>query len=270
MLRRYLRLACFSASILACHASVWAWGHPGHQLVGSLADELLAGSTASKKVASILGPKVKTLQTAATWPDCVRDVNRLANGTFHYDKFSKYHSPVCGPFEGGAEQLRMEDYVKRNWTNCPGGGGKAPSECHRQYHFADIAVQHDDYSRAWHGSSERDIVSVIQAAIGVLRGGPPVTAPFSIKDKKEALLMLAHFVGDLHQPLHVGALYLGADGSLINPDSAATPLTPSMETRGGNKLEIGSTSCMPTGTTFQLHSLCRVWPPGRVKSGVRP
>ncbi|WP_409362753.1 S1/P1 nuclease [Bradyrhizobium sp. CIR18] len=33
-----------------------------------------------------------------------------------------------------------------------------------------------------------------------------------MKDKKEALFVLSHLVGDLHQPLHVGAVYLDSAG----------------------------------------------------------
>src|SRR6202035_4149196 len=57
----------------------------------------------------------------------------------------------------------------------------------------------------------------IGAAIAVLRD-KPAPPPFSILDKKEALLMLTHFVGDLHQPLHVASAYLDADGRFVDPD----------------------------------------------------
>nr|WP_290642251.1 S1/P1 nuclease [Aquabacterium sp.] len=233
-----LALVCVLAGFV-WHTPALAWGHPGHQLVGSLADELIMGTNASKKVAAILGPQIRSLQTAATWPDCVRDVQRSSSGTFKYNDHSMYHSPACVPFEGAAERKRMEEFARRNWTNCPGEQGKPASECHKQFHFADVAVQHRDYKRTWAGTSDLDVVSAIQAAIGVLRNGPPATAPFSIKTKKEALFMLAHFVGDLHQPLHVGAIYLADDGSVVNPDSGSIPLAEVMQTRGGNKLEIG-------------------------------
>jgi hypothetical protein len=232
----------FAAALLACHTPAWSWGHPGHQLVGSLADELLVGSHAARQVKAILGPKIKSLQTAAVWPDCVRDVEQQPSGGFKYNARSPYHSPACAPFESPTEKKRMEAYARRNWTNCPGEDGKPPAQCHKQFHYADVALQHSHYDRAWAGTSNEDVVAAIQAAIGVLRSGPPAVAPFSIKDKKEALLMLAHFVGDLHQPLHVGAAYLQDDGSLVNPDDAATPLQASMQTRGGNKLEIGGTN----------------------------
>ena len=60
--------------------------------------------------------------------------------------------------------------------------------------------------------------------------------PFSIKDKKEALFMLAHFLGDLHQPLHVGSVYLDAKGKLVDPDNAHA-VDPATATIGGNAIQ---------------------------------
>ena len=240
-------LALLGAALLMGHSAAWAWGHPGHQLIGSLADELLAGSKAAKSVATILGPGVKNLKTAAPWPDCARSVERTAAGMFVYNDHNKYHSPVCVPFEGKlgektfSERRRMEDYVKRNWSNCPGEGTHAPKECHEAYHFTDVAIQRDDYSRAYAGTAEHDIVGALDAALKVLRGEPPDPA-FSIKDKKEALLLIAHLVGDLHQPLHVGSVYLSDSGALADPGPSTAVVDPTTLTRGGNKLEIGGDS----------------------------
>ena len=83
-------------------------------------------------------------------------------------------------------------------------------------------------------SHDHDIVSAINTAIAVLKDQPS-PAPFSINDKKEALFLLAHFLGDLHQPLHVGAVYLDASGNLVNPDGPGG-LDPATETAGGNRL----------------------------------
>ena len=242
-----LRLGLMTAALLAGPSAAWSWGHPGHQLIGSLADEMLVGSHAAKSVATILGPGVKNLKTAAPWPDCARSVDRTAAGGFVYNDSSKYHSPACVPFEGKPgqktfpERRRMEDYVKRNWSNCPGEGTHAAKECHEDYHFTDVAIQHDDYSRAYAGTAEHDIVGALDAALKVLRGEPPDPA-FSIKDKKEALLLIAHFVGDLHQPLHVGSVYLSEAGTLVDPGTSAAAVDPATLTRGGNRLEIGGDS----------------------------
>ncbi len=101
-----------------------------------------------------------------------------------------------------------------------------------------MAIQHDHYSRRYAGTSSHDIVSAIDAALAVLQD-KPAPVPFSIEDKKEALFLLAHLVGDLHQPLHVGAVYLDEDGNLVNPDAGAG-VDPATETFGGNLISSGS------------------------------
>jgi hypothetical protein len=236
-----IHAALVGVALVAVQPVVWSWGHPGHQLVGSLADELIAGKPAAKQVLAILGAGLKDLKTAAPWPDCVRDVERHANGQFLYNAHSKYHSPACVPFEGPKERPRMESYAKRNWSNCPDSGSSA-SACHREFHFADVAVQHDAYLPTLHGTGSTDIVHAIEAAVEVLKNGPPAKAPFDIADKKEALLLLAHLLGDLHQPLHVGSLYLDDQGNEVDPDAPGAHFSPSLETRGGNSLEIGDSN----------------------------
>ena len=64
----------------------------------------------------------------------------------------------------------------------------------------------------------------------------PPPFPFDIKDKKEALLLLTHLMGDLHQPLHVGSVYLDAEGKLVDPDTAKW-VDPGMDTIGGNAIQ---------------------------------
>jgi hypothetical protein len=236
-----LRTVLLVTAMLAVQPLVWAWGHPGHQVIGSLADEMIAGSPAAARVSAILGRGVKDLRTAAPWPDCVRDVERRSTGKFQYNAHSEYHSPVCVPFEGPVERAAMEDFASRNWSNCKGWTPSQPA-CHRQYHFADVAVQHNGYATTYHGTGEADIVHAIQAAIGVLKDGPPAKAPFNIKTKKEGLQLLAHLMGDLHQPLHVGAIYLNDADVPVDPDAPGSHFSLKMETRGGNFLEIGTSN----------------------------
>jgi hypothetical protein len=64
--------------------------------------------------------------------------------------------------------------------------------------------------------------------------GEPAPAPFDIKDRREALLLLSHYVGDVAQPLHVGAVYLGPDGRVVDPQAAA--FDPATDTQGGNRI----------------------------------
>ena len=237
---------------VAASTPAFAWDYQGHKMVGAIADRMLtdpAYANARQKVKEILG---FTLEDAAPWPDCVRSVVHKDDGSFSYlpsPLHPSYREP-CKPFETevgspepsepSPEQHRMEDYAKRNWYNCTYivSARGAPGGCHQAFHFADVAIQQNAYDRRYVGTSDHDIVSAINACIAVLQGGQ-APAPFFIKDKKEALFLLAHFVGDLHQPLHVGAIYLDSKGQRVEPDKAGLDLD--TETRGGNAIYMGFT-----------------------------
>lgn len=215
--------------LLLFSAPAFAWGPEGHALVGKIADQLLAGTNAGAKVDAILG--TYTLEDAAKWPDCVRSVHKEDSGDFKFVP-DKYTAP-CTAFETADETARMEDYAKRNWDTFPYRPGHGD---HEAYHFADIPIQDGAYAPTDIGASDHDVVHAINAAIAELTH-QPVPVPFSIKDDKEAILMLAHFVGDLHQPLHVGADYLDASGNPVNP---STPSEADADnTAGGNLIAVG-------------------------------
>jgi S1/P1 Nuclease len=95
-----------------------------------------------------------------------------------------------------------------------------------------VAIDRDHFDRSFAGTNEHDLVGAITAAIAVLRDKTP-SGPYSIADKKEALFMLAHFLGDLHQPLHVAAVHLDEKGHLVDPD-AVHQIDPATETQGGD------------------------------------
>ena len=60
---------------------------------------------------------------------------------------------------------------------------------HTMFHFEDVAIQRNSFDRNFQGTNSHDLVAAIGAAIAVLKD-KPAPAPFSIKDKKEALLLL--------------------------------------------------------------------------------
>jgi hypothetical protein len=178
------------------------------------------------------------LQTAGPWLDCVKSVHRQENETFKYIEEAQFEPP-CRPFKDARDL--MEAYVGRNFVQCSylthrddhqGHEFDEEMGCHNTYHFDDIAIQHDHFDRNFQGTNDHDIVAAINAAIAVLleRPSPP---PFKIATKTEALFMLAHLLGDLHQPLHVGAAYLDKQGRLVDPDVTHT-IDPATETIGGN------------------------------------
>jgi S1/P1 Nuclease len=235
------------ACMLCLHsASAFAWGYQGHRVVGSVADHLL-NDNARAQVQKILNDAAPPdsrhdldLRKSGPWADCVKSVERHGDGTYSYfvnPDHLEWEVP-CTPFKSEAERARMVDYAARNWSNClyqPDGPDKPAGACHNTYHFEDVAIERDHFDRSFQGTNEHDLVAAIGAAIAVLKD-QPAPAPFSIKDKKEALLMLSHFIGDLHQPLHVGSVYLDADGRLVDPDIAHA-VDPDTSTIGGNAIQ---------------------------------
>jgi len=104
-----------------------------------------------------------------------------------------------------------------------------------QWHYVDIPLGSSAYERDGPFSNPHDVVHMIDEAVNVLEGGGDRRIT-----KREALVMLVHFVGDLHQPLHVGNGFyqVGADGSvtLVTDPAAARDLS---NDRGGNVLFYG-------------------------------
>jgi S1/P1 Nuclease len=237
MLRIVLTLACVLGLLEPEAAS--AWGYQGHRVVGSIAGHLLTPNAAAQ-VQRILNEDNShelDLRKAGPWADCVKSVVRHDNGSFEYvvDPNHLEFEVPCTPFKSEQERARMVDFAGRNWLNCdyrPDGPDKPPGGCHNTFHFDDVAPQRDRFDRSFQGTNDHDLVAAISAAIAVLQG-KPAPPPFSIRDKKEALLMLTHFMGDLHQPLHVASIYLDADGKLVDPD-AAHVIDPATKTDGGN------------------------------------
>jgi len=131
----------------------------------------------------------------------------------------------------------MEDYVRRNWSQCRYPDTGPERGCHNTYHFDDVSEARNRFDRSYSGTNDHDLVAAITAAVAVLQDRTP-QGPFSIADKKDALFMLAHFIGDLHQPLHVAAVYLNANGTRVDPD-AHGKIDPATETVGGNDIYDG-------------------------------
>jgi hypothetical protein len=202
-------------------------------MVGAIADQLLSAN-ARAHVQQSLG---LSLRAASTWADCVKDVVADADQTLRYEPDARFHA-TCSPFQSARGIEHMVDFARRNWRNCADVSNLRA--CHSTYHFTDVDVHHRSYDRAFAGTSDHDVVSALVAAIAVLRGRP-ATPPIDIEGRTEALLLVSHLVGDLHQPLHVGAISLDPNGLPVIPREpgkrdAAT------DTRGGNRIEDGQTN----------------------------
>lgn len=250
-------LAILCAALCLQPGRALAWGAQGHEVVGDIAAKLIAdNANATKQVHDILNDPLPSdaeikamkdrhvwrqigLQQAGPWADCVKAVAHHDGNRFKYELDPNHpeYETACIPFNSALERARMEDYVSRNWHSetCSYQPSGFEQGCHNTFHFDDVAIQRDAFDRSEVGTNPHDLVAAVNAALAVLTD-KPAPAPFSIRDKKEALLLLTHFVGDLHQPLHVGAVYLDAQGVLVDPDAARQD-NPDNQTAGGNLIQ---------------------------------
>ena len=195
------KLACVLAlagAFLSTNAV--AWGNEGHRAVGSIAAKLIKGSNAEKQVAALLLPG-ETLESITNWADSAK---------------------------GGAGYAPATD--EQNLYT-------AVNPRHTEYHYANVPFQLEHYHDGVVGGSDVDIVQTLKQAIAVLQGKTdPVSNPHNFT-KRQALLLVAHMTGDIHQPLHMGAAYISADGKFVVPAKQAEIDAINMfESRGGNNL----------------------------------
>jgi len=241
-MRRLIALALTAAPLLA-----HAWGPDGHQTVATIAAGLLKGTPTEARVAALLGDI--PLPLASIWADCVKGISPKDGYT--YPAPGKYVE--CAPLETPTRIAEMADYVKRNDRQCRIGMDE--DSCHRQTHYADIAVQRSRYLLGFVGTRSDDVAGALRQAILVLQGKPAPGQP-QFKSRREALLVLTHLVGDLHQPLHVGAVYLNAQGQRVDPDK--TGLDENSFTVGGNSLWVATAPPGPATAgsgPLKLHTL---------------
>jgi hypothetical protein len=185
---------------------VFAWGRDGHETIGYIAAAQIKGTNAESHVAALLKPG-ETLATAAEWPDCAKGYT------------------YC--------QAALTDEMKEYGANNPK---------HHNYHYTDVPFQLSSYEWNDIGANPDDVVHVLQDAILTLQNQPLID-PSHKFTQREALFVVAHMVGDIHQPLHVGAAYV-SNLKYITPKTEAKAKQTFSE--GGNWLCVGSTG---------LHSL---------------
>lgn len=174
------RLLLHVGLTLMLAVSSLGYGNAGHEAVGNLAARYLMGTRAEKEIIALLNPN-EGMDRAATWADRAK----------FPDKYLTHE---------------MKEYVANN-----------PD--HHSYHYCDIPFQERAYHEGITGTNDKDIIHSIQICIQVL------SAPNDNKDnvfkinKRIALLLLIHFIGDLHQPLHVGCSYVDDMDQFVNPET---------------------------------------------------
>jgi len=199
-----------------------AWDYPGHRIVGAVADLVLQRyhPRAQKRVSELLEIQLpgglwqkRSLREVAVFPDCAKRNNE----------------PFCGRPPSDEEK----EYASRN----PG---------HDAFHFTDVPLHQTAYVVDSAGTAETDVVHMIDYVVAQLRGKHPAAKDGVRLTNTEAVWLLAHLVGDIHQPLHVGAKYFKSDDceTSVDPNVAGNGLpnfgigTVVAETRGGNLIRL--------------------------------
>ena len=163
--------------LIATSTSAFGWGDKGHKTVGQVAQLRLAGTHALTKINEILLPG-ETLASIATWADKVKN--------------EKSFKPTAT-----SPDPDTQDFFS-----------KMANQHNRKWHFVDLPLHCTGYNDIACKSftSSSDIVHMINLSITKLRGGnvPQLT-------RRNALRLLVHLVGDLHQPLHVGVGFINVD-----------------------------------------------------------
>jgi hypothetical protein len=184
--------------------SAFAWGDDGHQTVGKIASLRIKPRTA-QKIAEILKPG-ETLASIATWADTVKE--RVGKTD---------PDPDTNAF--------LQDVVH--------------NDKNREWHYDDLPLNCKNYQTCTGFTPDNDIVHMLNICIRTLQGHPDPNHPLT---KRNALRLLVHFLGDIHQPLHVGCGFIDVNGPnhsiLIVRDPAIIRLKNLPSDKGANDLVI--------------------------------
>jgi hypothetical protein len=119
----------------------------------------------------------RSLREVAVFPDCAKSSNV--------------------EFCGRPPSQEDKEYADRN-------------KDHTSYHYTDVPLQQPKYVPMSAGTGDTDVVHMIEYVVAQLRGAPFPKKGVRLTDT-EAVWLLTHLVGDIHQPLHVGAKYYKDD-----------------------------------------------------------
>jgi hypothetical protein len=195
-------------------APTYGYAPLGHQIVGAIADERLANTLTAAKIRALIGNL--SLEKAALLADTIKG----------WDK-----KGVDSPKSFRVASPQIDRQLRDFWqANQPTRDIHSTTPSHHWFHYTDVPVMPaQNYGGGMAGRSKWDIVHMIPYCVEVLRGRRPEQNERKIT-KPVALILLSHYVADIHQPLHVGAQYFDAQGGIVDPDKDRSALAD----EGGN------------------------------------
>jgi len=248
-MRRALLIAI---SVATFRATLFAYGPTGHEIVGGIADKLVANTPAGEKISALIDGI--TLERASVIADEIKAWDK--NGVDDMNAFPHY-----------AEHAKIDNQLRDFWrANPPTQDPKSPIPSHHWFHYTDVPILNlEKYSDGKTGRSQWDIVHMISYCVDILRGEIPENNPRKIT-KPVGVILLAHYVGDIHQPLHVGAEYFNQAGQAVDPDKNQ----PGIEDEGGNTLTLRLIRGMPEKMAHRGLKLHGFWDYDAVMASLPP
>src|SRR5437870_8118421 len=196
-----------------------AYGPLGHEIVGAIADEQLAKYGHGRK--SVCSARRAHIRKSGC--DCGRD-QRLGQKRRRGSKVISLRG-----------HRNIDRQLRDFWrANQPTHEMNSAAPSHHWFHYTDVPVAPPQKYRGGNaGRGKWDIVHMISYCIQVLQGQVPEQNERKIT-RPVALLLLAHYVADIHQPLHVGAEYMDAQSRATYQDKDKSVL----RDEGGNRFTL--------------------------------
>jgi len=205
--------------VVGLRASILAYAPLGHQIVGAIADDRLANTPTAAKIYGLLDGM--TLEKAALIADEIKGWDKKGVDDPRSFNYSAHRNI----------DRQLRDFWR---ANQPTHDLNSPAPSHHWFHYTDVPVMPAQrYRDGSSGRSKWDIVHMIPFCIDVLQGRIPEQNERKIT-RAVAVILLAHYVADIHQPLHVGAAYFEAQGHTTDPDKDKAALAD----EGGNTFTI--------------------------------
>ena len=197
------------------HATVFpqiAWGSDRHRLIAAAAQLLLKPNTAAKTKAIV--------ESLNMGQNSIKDIATWADDI-------KYH--------GASYKDANTVAFLAQYTNS------------REWHFVDLPLGAGKYDRAALKAftSDTDIVQILVKCIEVMQGKSTFVS------EANALRLVVHLIGDLHQPLHMACGYIKEDGDTVtlmsDPKQIVDQQLTGKSDHGGNNI------VLPGGTNLHSH-----------------
>ena len=203
-LKTHLFLFVVAGLLALSVQSTYGYGPEGHEAVGTIAAERLEGTPTGARVKELLDGI--SLGFAATIPDRIKSWDNRGGP----DDAHGFKMP---------EHPQIEAQLRAFWeANKVSDANDDAHPSHHWFHYTDVPlVGNEKYADGKVGRSKWDIVHMINYCCRVLSGQESEQNDRAIT-KPVAVILLAHYLGDIHQPLHVGAEYFD-NGHPANPDT---------------------------------------------------